>query len=163
LYRFHEQLITTKKNVLYKVLTIYMGISIIMSLLTLFGGGLELAAVFMVIIYIASFFVARFLKNRQYKEYEYVFTDGTLEIDIIINKKKRRNLFEINVAGLEDFGKCEEIIIPKGVKRVVCFPWNSQENKYIMLFKSRLVYAIFITPDDELLRLLSIYKKGKIK
>ena len=40
---------------------------------------------------------ARSLLRRQHREYEYVFTNGSLDIDVIYNKEWRKRLFSIDL------------------------------------------------------------------
>ena len=46
-----------------------------------------------------------FLVTTSYVEYEYAFTNGELDVDKIIAKKKRSSLVSINVSSFSDFGK----------------------------------------------------------
>ena len=50
-----------------------------------------------------------FLVTTSYVEYEYAFTNGELDVDKIIAKKKRSSLVSINVSSFSDFGKYSDM------------------------------------------------------
>jgi hypothetical protein len=94
---FKEQLVKRKstiKDTAIKVcLLIIVGLIGFMSLLYLGSIG--------VIITFALIFGARFLMSYLNVEYEYVFTNGELDIDIIYDQARRKRLFSAHVKSFE--------------------------------------------------------------
>lgn len=158
--KFHEQLLRTKKSPTYKLFVVAMNFSIIMAILTLVGSLmiLDLKMLIFTVIFGVGFFLLRNLKDKQYKEYEYIFTNGNLQIDIIFNKKKRKSLYDLEMKNLDSFGKSSDIKINNGVKKISCIPWDNVDEKYVLLISKNGKQAIYIAPNEELLKLLNVYK-----
>ncbi|MDO4863850.1 MAG: DUF6106 family protein [Ruminococcus sp.] len=49
-----------------------------------------------------------YIVTNMYVEYEYTFTNGELEVDKIIAKKKRRSMLEVSVGKFRDFGRYDD-------------------------------------------------------
>lgn len=157
--KFHEQLLKTQKNALYKVLTVYMYVSIFLVTITamLAVSSVHLGILLITVIFGATYLGARITRDRQYKEFEYIFTNGNLQIDVIFNMRKRKTLYDVDIKDLEEFGKSDEIKIGNGVKQVVCFPWNHKGEKYTLILNKDGRQAVFIAPDDEIVKMIKIY------
>jgi hypothetical protein len=156
--KFHEQLLRTQKNALYRLLSIYMYVSIFLVLATVM---LALSGAFrlliLTVLFAGTYFFARIMRDRQYREYEYIFTNGNLQIDVIYNMKKRKTLYDVDIKDLEEFGKESEVNPGNNAKRVICFPWSCKEEKYILLMNKSGKQAVYIAPNEELLKLIKIY------
>ncbi|QCX34610.1 hypothetical protein FDN13_13365 [Caloramator sp. E03] len=90
--KFYEQLLTTKKNIVYIFLNILMYISAIIIILSLIFSILTFNFAYFIIsaIILLLLPIIRYLRDNQYKEFEYIFTNGNLQIDIIYNKKEEK-------------------------------------------------------------------------
>jgi len=99
----------------------------------------------------------RFLRDNQYKEYEYIFTNGNLQIDVIYNKSKRKTLIDEDVKNFDAFGKKEEIDVSKDFKRICCIPKDYNGDIYIFKLKGKR--AVYISPNQEMLKLINEYKR----
>jgi len=96
---FKEQLV--KKAVTGKDTALRFGIvalAVIIFFFCLMIPGIQQFAAFVAI---ALIFGAYFLISRRNVEYEYVFTNGDLDIDVIYNKSKRKRLFSSSVRDFE--------------------------------------------------------------
>lgn len=112
---------------------------------------------------IGLFFLFGYLKDRQYKEFEYTFTNGNLQIDVIYGMKKRKNILDEEVKIFDDFGKESEITIPEGYEKVNCIPWDKEGEAYVILTASKQKKkAFFILPDEKLLKLINMYHIRKV-
>lgn len=118
---------------------------------------LNIKTIFLTVIFLVSFFVVRYLRDKQYKEFEYIFTNGNLQIDVIYNMKKRKNLYDLDIKDLDDFGKSKDIKINKEVKKVICIPWNNKEEKYVLITNGKGKKAVYIAPSEDMLKLISVY------
>lgn len=112
----------------------------IMSLL-----GLVLAAV-------AGYGTYHFVQNT-YVEYEYTFTNGELDVDKIIAKKKRREMLSTNIRQFTDFGKYSDGMEESADMTVILATDNIASHEYYADFtdenvgSARLIFA----PDERML------------
>lgn len=96
---FNEQLVARKpnqKDTLKKAGIALAGVAIIFVTLMV-----QVLAQFFPIILLGVIAGSVFLFRRYNLEYEYVFTNGDLDIDKIINKSKRKNALNVNVRSFE--------------------------------------------------------------
>ncbi len=56
---------------------------------------------FLVFVIFIEIYLLYFIFSRLNKEYEYIFTNGELDIDIIFNKSKRKHAFSVQVSDFE--------------------------------------------------------------
>ena len=80
----------TKKDRMKKIIIVIIAcfVSVILSYPKLFGGPINASPLIIIVAIIANY---RFKKLNI--EYEYLFTNGVLDIDCIYNKSKRKNIF----------------------------------------------------------------------
>lgn len=157
--KFLEQLLKTKKSPKYKLLGGAMYFSIFVA--CLYGlysmASVGISMMIIAVIFVVISFALRIFRDKQYKEYEYIFTNGNLQIDVIFNKKKRKTLYDVDVKNFDNFGKVSEIKVAKEVKAVNCFPWDNKDEQYVILLSENGKQAVYITPNEELLKLMRIY------
>jgi RNA-splicing ligase RtcB len=96
-------------------------------------------------------------KENSYKEFEYTFTNGNLEIDVIYNKKKRKKILDEDVKNFADFGAADEININGDHKVNKCYPWDCSEKQYVIISGDRGKEAYYIAPDENILKYLRTY------
>ncbi len=65
-------------------------------------------------------------------EYEYIFTNGDLDIDKIIGKRKRKRLITVDVTKITDFGRNEDAPDISGNVTTVLAADGSGQNMYYM-------------------------------
>lgn len=163
--KFYEQFLTTNKSGTYKLLNILtyatIALAVIYFLASVFTLNVQVF-IFAVISIAVAFLMSR-LRDKQYREYEYIFTNGNLQIDVIYNQKKRKTLFDCDVKNFLDFGKVAEIKVPQGIKKQELFPWDNKGEKYIILYDENGKKAVIITPDEETLKLIKIYNVRGIR
>ena len=163
--KFHEQLLRTQKSGLYKMLQFSMYFSIVLIVL-LMGTSLAAGNISMLIIMamlVAGAFASKIMRDRQYKEYEYIFTNGNLQIDVIYSKKKRKTLYDIDVKNFEEFGKISEVNVSSGVKKVICIPWDNKDEKYVFLASANGKQAVYIAPNEDILKYIKLYVVKRTK
>jgi len=96
---FKEQLVkrkTTAKDTAIKVCLV-----IIVALVAFLGLFVLRAGPFSVLVVFALGFGARFLMGYLNVEYEYIFTNGELDIDIIYDRARRKRIFTAQVKSFE--------------------------------------------------------------
>lgn len=148
---FFEQIITIKKDGKHiaAVLGIWFAALIISALLfmTMFLGSLTLLA-------IAGVLYGAFkLSGLLNIEYEYIVTNGVMDIDKIINKSSRKRLasFDLaNVSRLEKFNSSSLNNIDKNNLVIACN--EKDDNAYLLVYEKDgkgAQYVVF-TPNDKM-------------
>lgn len=157
--KFYEQFLTTSKSGTYKLLNILTYASIALAVVYFLASVITLNVsvfIFAVVSIAVAFLMSR-LRDKQYREYEYIFTNGNLQIDVIYNQKKRKTVFDCDVKNFLDFGKEGEIKVPQGTKKVELYPLDNKNQKYVIVYEDKGKMAAYITPDEETLKLIKIY------
>jgi len=163
---FNEQLVERKQNMTdnFKKITILAGGVLFLAIAFLIPGLRSL--IFIIAIGIIS---GVFILLRRFNvEYEYIFTNGELDIDQIINKSKRKRLLSIHVADFiimvpisnKDYGKDVE----KYSKLYDASSGVLLENTYAAIFdkdskKSKLIFE----PNEKMFNAIRAYIPRKIK
>lgn len=161
--RFYEQLLITKPNFYYKAFN-----------------ALKVAAIFLTVIYIAIasitfnlwfaiFSIITFglcflfinLRNKQFKEFEYIFTNGNLQIDVIYNKKNRKTLIDEDIKEIDKFGSASEFKNINESHAIVLIPWDNRNTKYAFTLDENKGRVIYIAPDEKMLELINLYLRHR--
>ena len=151
---FIEQLVVIKNGTKVKVVKI--GLWVVCSLLA--AGLIVLSilkmslAFFLLLIAAACFFCAYYLCGQLNIEYEYILTNRDLDIDRIVNKRKRIRMASFTVSDIEDIEKYDpnKHFQEKNGRINVYFGCTPDENAYA--FKMRHPknghYILVLTPDE---------------
>ena len=115
---------------------------------------------FAIIIIAAVIFGALFLMSFLNVEYEYVYTNGELDIDIIYNRSRRKRLFSTIVkdfeimAHIED--KTHESAFSGAQETINCHSGEIGPNTYVFLttIKGKKTKVVF-EPNDKMLKAIS--------
>lgn len=106
-----------------------------------------------------------FTVQNAYVEYEYTFTNGELDIDKIIGKKKRVSLISVSIKQFTDFGKYSEDMEETEDMTVVVASDNIASHEYFADLiheehgKTRIVFA----PDERILENVKKSLPGKLR
>ena len=153
---FKEQLV--KKNPTVK--DRLMQAALIFAVMVVFFISMTFIPGFGIVITLIAGFAAYILIGRLKKEYEYIFTNGELDIDVIYNKSSRKRVFSGFVKDFELMAHIDD----ESHKR--SFGTASQtldyssstpsERSYIFLTqKNNIKTAVIIEPNDEMLGAIS--------
>jgi len=160
--QFYEQLITTSKSSFYKIVnatTIIFGV-IAIAFLSI---NIVLAIVLLALA-VAGFFY----KQRLFVEYEYQFTNGQIDIDKIVEMKKRSKIatFSIKEVGLiapED-SEAVEYYGNKPKDIIKCYPDTSKARVYIaMVTEGNTKMQLRFIPDAKFLEHCYKYNPKAVK
>lgn len=94
-----------------------------------------------------------FKMQGMYIEYEYTFTNGELDVDKIIAKKKRKEMLTVNVSKFSEFGRYSEDLPETKEMTVVIASDNIASNEYYADFtheeygETRLIFS----PDEKMI------------
>ncbi len=108
-----------------------------------------------IIVIAASFVGAYYIASGiLFKEIEYSLTNDELEIDLIMAKRKRKNLGTYNIKDFNEGGKYD------GRKGDFLCPYKASENLYFL--KNEKV-CIIIDPNETMLRAFEVYMGQRFK
>ena len=105
-----------------------------------------------------------FVQNS-YVEYEYTYTNGELDVDKIIAKKKRRELLSTNIRQFTDFGKYTDGMEESADMTVILATDNIAAHEYYADFtdesvgSARLIFA----PDERMLENINKSLPAKLR
>lgn len=124
-------------------------------------GGIALLVV-VGLIYLAYHFTSR-LK----KEFEYICTDDCLDIDVIMNKSKRKRLISFNVSKLEIIASVKDsqynnMLGGNFDKKIDATSRRSDANVYFAIIEKDGKTLLTFEPPKEMLEMLQKYARSKI-
>lgn len=118
-----------------------------------------------IILSVATAFGTFYLVQSSMVEYEYTFTNGELDIDKIIAKKKRTEMLSVDVKKFTAFGKYDDSLEETEDMTVVFVSDNIASHEYYADFQhedygsTRLVFA----PDEKILGNIKKFLPAKLK
>ena len=103
-----------------------------------------------------------FFHDRLLTEYEYTFTNGSLDFAEVYNNKKRKSLGSLNVKNVEAFGKVNSdsfnrYINMPGIKRMNWFLNREAELYYFYFTKESDKKMIILEPSEEMVGMIRQY------
>ena len=151
---FCEQIITiknTRKKVIFKLLMAFLIILIGVAIFYITWLFINFIIAFLLLCGIISLGI--FLLNSTNYEYEYIFTNGELDIDKIIAKRKRKRILNVEVRNFSNFGKAEEILNKKDRLTKINADDGITENIFFAEFNCSETgqTRLFFSPNDKLL------------
>ena len=103
-----------------------------------------------------------FFHDRLLTEYEYTFTNGSLDFAEVYNNKKRKSLGSLNVRNIEAFGKVssdsfQRYLNMQGIKRMNWFLNRDAELYYFYFTKESDRKMIIFEPSEEMVGYIRQY------
>lgn len=157
--KLYEQFLFTKKSSSFIIFNILFYITVVISFMLISSAIMFLnikISIIAVLMGAACYGFFR-LKEKGYKEFEYTFINGNLEIDAIYNKKKRKKIFDEDVKNFDNFGTADQINVSREYKQRMCIPWDDVGEQYIILTAGQDKNAYYITPDENMVKLIQSY------
>lgn len=167
---FAEQLVKrneTKSDKIRRIATIITGslFTVCIVLFAFLQIGQPLLALMGFVLAVAAGYGTYFLVQGSYVEYEYTFTNGELDVDKIIARKKRTALLSVPVRTFTAFGKYTEDMEETEDMTVVVASDNIISREYYADFehteygKTRLIFV----PDERMLENIKKALPAKIR
>lgn len=148
--KYYEQMAAGYKSALHTFFTVLMYVSLIICAATIFL--FYPAAIFCGALSVLLYF----LKQREHMEYEYIFTNGDVDIDRIVEARRRKKVTHFDVKEvyiLAPEGSCSLSGIPQG-KKIKAYSKKDDSQKYIAVIKKdNAVVWVYFAPDEEFLSL----------
>ena len=103
-----------------------------------------------------------FTHDKMRTEYEYTFTNGSLDFAMVFNNKKRKSLGSLNVAKVDAFGKVQSGSFrrhtsSKDVKHLRWFLNRESELYYLAFSKEGKKSVIIFEPSEEMVGYIKHY------
>lgn len=166
--RFLEEVVTKHKRGLDEVLYYMSWIVMIFCAVIGFAFlqslpyGFNVATVIITIIPIAIAIYLWIIHDRFRTEYEYTFTNGSLDFAMVFNNKKRKSLGSLNVAKVDAFGKVQSGSFRrhtqnKEVKHLRWFLNRDSELYYLAFSKEGKKSVIVFEPSEEMVGYIKHY------
>ena len=165
---FLEEVVVKRKNglnrILYYLSWVIMIFSAIVASMTL-GTLTSAFSWFSVIVIVISAGIAVytwFFHDKLLTEYEYTFTNGSLDFAEVYNNKKRKSLGSLNVRNVEAFGKVtsssfQRYLNMPGIKRMNWFLNREAELYYFYFTKDSDKKMIILEPSEEMVENIRKY------
>lgn len=155
--KYYEQLTHAYRSPLHAIFSALVYICAALGLMTIFSFGAFIDIKVWIVIsvfFIGTAVLCYFLKQKNYVEYEYIFTSGDVDIDMVIEARKRKRFVSFNINDvymLAPEGSYNLDGAPEG-KKIIAYPKNTSEKKYIAVVnKDGAVNHIYFIPDEEFL------------
>ena len=166
--RFLEEVVTKHKRGLDEVLYYMSWIVMIFCAVIGFAFlqslpyGFNVATVIITIIPIAIAIYLWIIHDRFRTEYEYTFTNGSLDFAMVFNNKKRKSLGSLNVAKVDAFGKVRSgsfrrHTASKDVKHLRWFLNREAELYYVAFSKEGKKSIIIFEPSEQMVSYIKHY------
>ena len=165
---FLEEVVIKRKNTLNRIIYYLSWVIMIFAALV---ASMTLATLstafswFSVIVIVLSAGIAVytwFFHDKLLTEYEYTFTNGSLDFAEVYNNKKRKSLGSLNVRNVEAFGKVnsssfQRYLNMQGVKRMNWFLNRDAELYYFYFTKESDRKMIILEPSEEMVEYIRKY------
>lgn len=147
---FYEQLITTYKTGIYKT------VNGAMYVFTIIGLASVTTNLILVVILLGLAGACYFYKQKLFVEYEYQFTNGEIDVEKIIEMKKRKKVVSFNIkevtliapegsAAVKDFYNKPSTIVK-------CYPSTGKAKVYVaMVTEGNNKMQLMFVPDEKFL------------
>lgn len=170
---FKEQIvkrIPSKSDKMSKIVWMVAGVALALGLVFFSIAFAPVYAVVSVVLGGFAIYGGYWMGCRTDVEYEYIFTNGELDIDKIIAQRTRKRLITMKFGSAEDFGMADDKYIVAENKTLVEASANNDEYQdYYVEFNHKQYgeTAIIFSPDDDMLELIKTALprtlRGKIK
>lgn len=166
--RFLEEVVTKHKRGLDEVLYYLSWVVMIFCAVIGFAFlqslpyGFNVATVIITIIPLAIAVYLWIIHDRFRTEYEYTFTNGSLDFAMVFNNKKRKSLGSLNVAKVDAFGKVSSGSFRRhtsgnNIKHLRWFLNRDSELYYIAFSKDSQKSVIVFEPSEEMVGYIKHY------
>ena len=166
--RFLEEVVTKHKRGLDEVLYYLSWIVMIFCAVIGFAFlqslpyGFNVATVIITIIPLAIAVYLWIIHDRFRTEYEYTFTNGSLDFAMVFNNKKRKSLGSLNVAKVDAFGKVSSGSFRRhtsgnNIKHLRWFLNREAELYYFAFSKEGKKSVIVFEPSEEMVDMIKHY------
>lgn len=166
--RFLEEVVVKKQRGLNEAL--YMLSLVLMLFLAIFGFMMfqvlfvqfDVLTLILTVLCLGGALLLFLFRDRLRAEYEYTFTNGTLDFAMVFNNQKRKSLGSLTVNRVEAFGKVsgnafQRYVTMKDIKRNNWFLNRGAELYYFYIQKESSKRLIVFEPSEEMVAYIKFY------
>ena len=141
--------------------TLLVGACFLISpILFIFGGPLGIPLI------AAAIYGVYYLFQRMNREYEYIYTDGEVDIDVIYGRMRRQRLITLKPRQIEFMGKAsryyEEYQNKSDIQKILDFSDGQTDSQYFAVINSnRLKKLVLLSPSDRLIEHMKPYLRER--
>ena len=165
---FLEEVVVKRNNTLNRILYYLSWAIIILSALTAsitlgtLSANFNWFSVAVIVISAGIAVYTWFFHDKLLTEYEYTFTNGSLDFAEVYNNKKRKSLGSLNVKNVEAFGKVaspsfQRFLSMPGIKRMNWFLNRDAELYYFYFSNESSRKMIILEPSEEMVDYIRHY------
>ena len=165
---FLEEVVIKRKNTLNRILYYLSWVIMIFAALiasftlSALSAGFNWYSVIVIVLSAGIAVYTWFFHDRLLTEYEYTFTNGSLDFAEVYNNKKRKSLGSLNVRNVEAFGKVasssfQRFLNMPGIKRMNWFLNRDAELYYFYFTKGADKKMIILEPSAEMVGYIRQY------
>lgn len=166
--RFLEEVVKKHKcgmdEVMYYLSFVLMGLFLILGMLSLQMMMLQFDVFTLIstVLFAGMFVYLLLFRDRLRTEYEYTFTNGSLDFAMVFNNKKRKSLGSLNVAKVDAFGKVASGSFRRhtsgnNIKHLRWFLNREAELYYLAFSKEGKKSVIVFEPSEEMVGYIKHY------
>ncbi len=166
--RFLEEVVTKHKRgmdeVLYYLSWVFMIVCALLGFmfLQMLPYGFDVPTIVLTVVFIGLAVYMWLTHDKFRTEYEYTFTNGSLDFAMVFNNKKRKALGSLNVAKVDAFGKVQSGSFRrhtsgKDIKHLRWFLNRDSELYYIAFSKEGKKSVIVFEPSEEMVGYIKHY------
>ena len=110
-------------------------------------------------------FLGYFILSNMYYEFEYIVTNGELDVDKIIARKRRKRLVSVNAKNFTAFGQLTEDLNSEQIKTTLVAHDGVKDNIFYAEFKDSTLgnTRLLFSPNEKVLSNLKPYIPRTIK
>ena len=167
--RFLEEVVSKRNRMLDEimyylslVLMVFFGFFGLMNLMSLPYGGFNVPNIVITVLFVGMAAYLFFFRDKLRTEYEYTFTNGSMDFAMVFNNKKRKSLGSLNVAKVDAFGKVQSGSFRRhtagnDIKHLRWFLNRDSELYYIAFSKEGKKSVIVFEPSEEMVGYIKHY------
>lgn len=168
---FREEIVVKRHNMLANLLYYFawislavfgiIGIFTIQMVLNSIGRGpFPWAMLIIGVVMIALAALVWIKKDTLRVEYEYTFTNGVLDVSMVLNNAKRRYLTELNLKTVEACGRVshpsfQRYLSDRNIKKHNWFLNRDSDLVYFCFSKNSVRHLVIIEPSEEMVKLIN--------
>lgn len=169
---FIEYMIKQRKtaSALVKKILVYFAaliVSLLVTAITLIFPSMFMSLIPLAIVLI--FYLAYRISSTYDVEFEYILTNGELDVDKITHKKRRKRLMTIHCKSFTEFGKCDKSSKGADSKgeyaRIINASANSDtfDDYYAVFYKNGQKIKLIFNPTQRMIDIFKIYAPRVVK
>lgn len=166
--RFLEEVVTkrnrTLEEIMYYASLLLIGVFGLLGMLNFMTLSLEFSVpnVVITVLFIGMAVYLFFFRDKLRTEYEYTFTNGTMDFAMVFNNKKRKSLGSLNIQKVDAFGKVQSGSFRRhtsgnDVKHLRWFLNRDADLYYFAFSKEGKKSVIVFEPSEEMVGMIKHY------